>query len=74
MIKTNMKTVVFTEDYANKKVGDEMQVDGMLAVTLIQKKVAKIKTEKAAAPKVEKPAVEVIEEEVKPTPKPKKKG
>lgn len=72
MIKTNMKTVVFTQDYAGKKVGDEMQVDGMLAVTLIEEKVAKIKTEKVAAPKVEK-AVEIVEEEVKSVSKPKKK-
>ena len=50
-----MKTIVFTQDYASKKVGDEMQVDSMLAVTLIEEKVAKIKTEKVAVPKLEKP-------------------
>lgn len=67
-----MKTIVFTQDYASKKVGDEMQVDSMLAVTLIEEKVAKIKTEKVAVPKVEK-AVEIVEEEVKSVSKPKKK-
>jgi len=67
-----MKTIVFTQDYASKKVGDEMQVDSMLAVTLIEEKVAKIKTEKVAVSKLEKP-VEIVEEEVKSVSKPKKK-
>lgn len=45
MKKSNFKTVVFTEDFATKKVGDEFSCDGMLASNLVKKGVAKYKDE-----------------------------
>jgi len=40
---SNFKTVVFTEDYATKKSGDEFSCDGMLASSLVRKGVATYK-------------------------------
>lgn len=43
MKKSNFKTVVFAEDFATKKAGDEFSCDGMLASSLVRKGVAKYK-------------------------------
>jgi hypothetical protein len=42
-----MVKVEFTKGYATKKKGDSMEVDSMLARTLVDQKVAKIVKEKA---------------------------
>jgi hypothetical protein len=41
--QTNFKTVVFAEDFATKKAGEEFSCDGMLASSLVKKGVAKYK-------------------------------
>lgn len=43
MKASNFKTVVFTEDFATKKSGEEYSCDGMLASSLVKKGVAKYK-------------------------------
>lgn len=73
----NKKTVVFTEDFATKKAGEEMEVDTLLARDLVNRKVATFKDE--PAPKAKAKEVEAVveavqtDEEVKTTSKPKKK-
>ena len=37
-----MKEVIFLQDYASKKKGDIMLLDGMVASSLIGKKIAKL--------------------------------
>lgn len=73
----NKKTVVFTEDFATKKQGEEMEVDTLLARDLVNRNVAKFKDEPApkAKEKLVQAVVETVEadEEVKTASKPKKK-
>lgn len=40
-----MKTIIFTEDFAGRKSGEEWTCDSMLASDLIKRKVAKLKGE-----------------------------
>ena len=41
-----MKLVEFTKDFATKKKGDKMKIDGMIAADLLRQKVAKVIQEK----------------------------
>lgn len=45
MAKSNQRTVVFLQDFATKKAGEDFKCDGMLARTLIDKKVAQYKSD-----------------------------
>lgn len=48
--KSNHKTVVFLQDYATKKAGEELSCDGMLASSLVNRSIAIYKTAEADAP------------------------
>ena len=41
-----LKEVVLTKDFANRKVGEVLQVDGLLATNLIKRKLVKITNNK----------------------------
>lgn len=43
--KSNHRTVVFLQDFATKKVGEEWACDGMIASSLIQRGIAELKSE-----------------------------
>lgn len=67
--KSNHKTVVFLQDYAGKKAGEEWSCDGMLASSLVTRGIVQYRTSLADnAPlildveKVSEPVVNEVEE------------